>query len=198
MLAIPLFVYGIGVGFATAQLTSIVLSDVPVERSGIASGANSTLRQVGSALGIAVLGTILFSTLVSGSASNVTASVPGVSPVCVQLVTDLVDESAGQVLPVLREPARAAEAGFGGGAGALPAEQAACFRDPGFLQALPKTVKPIEDAFVTATRLAGFAAAAFVLLGFVFSLLLPSTTSRVGGTASTPEVEAAAKPGPAA
>ena len=67
MLAIPLFVYGIGVGFATAQLTSIVLSDVPVESSGIASGANSTLRQVGSALGIAILGTVLFSTLVSGS-----------------------------------------------------------------------------------------------------------------------------------
>ena len=86
MLAIPLFVYGIGVGFATAQLTSIVLSDVPVEPSGLASGANSTLRQVGSALGIAVLGTVLFSTLVSGSSSNVTASLPDVSPACVELV----------------------------------------------------------------------------------------------------------------
>src|SRR4051794_40588733 len=31
MLFIPLFVYGIGVGFATAQLTSIVLLDVPLE-----------------------------------------------------------------------------------------------------------------------------------------------------------------------
>ncbi len=33
-LAIPLFVYGIGVGFATAQLTSIVLSEVPVRDPG--------------------------------------------------------------------------------------------------------------------------------------------------------------------
>ncbi|HEY5630126.1 MAG TPA: DHA2 family efflux MFS transporter permease subunit, partial [Candidatus Limnocylindrales bacterium] len=40
LLAVPLFVYGVGVGLATAQLTSIVLSDVPPHRSGLASGAN--------------------------------------------------------------------------------------------------------------------------------------------------------------
>ena len=187
VLAIPLFVYGIGVGFATAQLTSIVLSDVPVERSGIASGANSTLRQVGSALGIAVLGTVLFSTLVSASASNVTTALPSISPVCVQLVTDLVDDSAGQVLPALRDPAKTAAAGFGGSASALPADQAACFRDPAFLQALPQTVKPIEDAFVSATRFAGFAATAFVLLGFAFSLLLPSPKPGAGPATAAAE-----------
>ncbi len=31
-LAFPLFVYGVGVGLATAQLTSVTLSDIPVER----------------------------------------------------------------------------------------------------------------------------------------------------------------------
>ena len=55
-----LFVYGFGVGLATAQLTGVVLSDVPVQQSGQGSGTQSTARQVGSALGIAVLGTILF------------------------------------------------------------------------------------------------------------------------------------------
>ena len=55
-----LIVYGVGVGFATAQLTGVVLADVPVERSGQGSGTQSTARQVGSALGIAVLGTVLF------------------------------------------------------------------------------------------------------------------------------------------
>lgn len=55
-----LFVYGFGVGLATAQLTGVVLQDVPVEMSGQGSGTQSTARQVGSALGVAVLGTILF------------------------------------------------------------------------------------------------------------------------------------------
>ena len=174
MLVIPLFVYGIGVGFATAQLTSIVLSDIPVSLSGIASGANSTLRQVGSALGIAILGTILFSTLVTMSGDNIAAAVPDVSPVCRTLVVDLVDASAGQVLPALKDPSRAAESGFAGGVSALPPDQAACFRDPVFLASLRATALPVENAFVDATRFAGFAATGFVLLGVVFSLLLPA------------------------
>ena len=57
-----LFVYGFGVGLATAQLTGVVLRDVPAEKSGQASGTQSTARQIGSALGIAILGTILFTT----------------------------------------------------------------------------------------------------------------------------------------
>ena len=75
-LVIPLFIYGIGVGLATAQLTSVTLSDIPVEKSGIASGANSTMRQVGSALGIAILGTILFVSLGNGVRDKL-ATVPG-------------------------------------------------------------------------------------------------------------------------
>ena len=64
-----LFIYGFGVGLATAQLTSVVLKDVPIERSGQGSGTQSTARQIGSALGIAVLGTVLFgsATLVLGT-----------------------------------------------------------------------------------------------------------------------------------
>ncbi|QIG39303.1 DHA2 family efflux MFS transporter permease subunit [Microbacterium sp. 4R-513] len=57
-----LFVYGFGVGLATAQLTGVVLVDVPVAEGGQASGTQSTARQLGAALGIAILGTILFST----------------------------------------------------------------------------------------------------------------------------------------
>ncbi len=57
-----LFIYGLGVGLATAQLTGVVLRDVPQLKSGQASGTQSTARQVGSALGIAILGTVLFTT----------------------------------------------------------------------------------------------------------------------------------------
>ncbi len=55
-----LLVYGVGVGYASAQLTSVILAEVPVRQGGQASGTQSTARQVGSALGTAVLGTILF------------------------------------------------------------------------------------------------------------------------------------------
>jgi MFS family permease len=60
-----LLIYGIGVGLATAQLTNVIMVDVPLENVGQASGTQSTTRQVGSALGIAVLGTILFTSSTS-------------------------------------------------------------------------------------------------------------------------------------
>jgi len=173
LLAAPLFVYGIGVGLATAQLTSIVLSEIPGSRSGLASGTNSTMRQVGSALGVAILGTVLFATLVGQSRDNLAAALPAVPAQCRELVVSLVDESAGQVLPALRNPSAALGAGFGGGA--LPPDQVACFSNAVFLAALPKTVPPIEDAFVSAAHFAGYTALAFVILGVVFSLLLPDT-----------------------
>ena len=58
-----LVVYGLGVGLATAQLTGVVLADVPVANSGQGSGTQSTSRQIGSVFGIAILGTVLFTTL---------------------------------------------------------------------------------------------------------------------------------------
>ncbi|MDN3356479.1 MFS transporter [Actinomadura sp. DC4] len=53
-----MLIYGIGLGLTTAQLTSIILRDVPPARAGLASGTQSTARQVGSAVGIALIGTV--------------------------------------------------------------------------------------------------------------------------------------------
>ena len=53
-----MLVYGIGLGLTTAQLTSIILHDVPPALAGLASGTQSTARQVGSAVGIALIGTV--------------------------------------------------------------------------------------------------------------------------------------------
>lgn len=58
-IALILGLYGLGLGLAIAQLTSLVLFDIPAPKAGIASGGNSTIRQVGSALGIAIIGTVL-------------------------------------------------------------------------------------------------------------------------------------------
>jgi hypothetical protein len=101
-----LFVYGIGVGFATAQLTGVVLAEVPVERSGQGSGTQSTAWQIGSAFGIAVLGTVLFSVLGARfDASLVAAGVP--EQTRTQLVA-AVKDSAGAVIPSLAADPRTA------------------------------------------------------------------------------------------
>lgn len=62
-IAAALLVYGIGVGFATAQVTNVVLAEVPEASGGQGSGVQSVFRQLGSALGIAVLTTTFFSVL---------------------------------------------------------------------------------------------------------------------------------------
>jgi predicted MFS family arabinose efflux permease len=64
-LAPCLFLYGLGIGLATAQLTGVIMVDVPMDKIGQGSGSQSTVRQIGSALGIAVLGTVLFTQLQS-------------------------------------------------------------------------------------------------------------------------------------
>jgi EmrB/QacA subfamily drug resistance transporter len=56
-----LIAHGVGIGFATSQLTNVVLSDIPPQKSGSASGAAGMVRQVGTALGIALIGAIFSS-----------------------------------------------------------------------------------------------------------------------------------------
>jgi MFS family permease len=53
-----LAVTGVGVGLASPVLVSAALAAVPRPRSGMASGAVNTFRQVGYALGIAAFGSV--------------------------------------------------------------------------------------------------------------------------------------------
>lgn len=109
-IAIGLFVYGFGIGLATAQLTGVVLKDVPVEKSGQGSGTQSTARQVGSALGIAILGTILFTSTGASLQGRLDDNrIP--DSVKTQIVNAVVD-SAGNAIPGLeaRDPAAFADA----------------------------------------------------------------------------------------
>jgi predicted MFS family arabinose efflux permease len=63
-----LLVYGLGIGGATAQLSMLVLADVPAARSSLASGISTAVRQLGSSLGVALLG-LLFSGVVGRTSS---------------------------------------------------------------------------------------------------------------------------------
>lgn len=98
-----LFVYGFGVGLATAQLTGVILQDVPVSLSGQGSGAQSTARQVGSALGIAILGTVLF----AGTAGVLTSRLDDAGvPIAErdQLVSAVVDSAGGAIAGLADNP----------------------------------------------------------------------------------------------
>ena len=102
-----LFLYGVGVGLATAQLTSVILAEVPVEQSGEASGLQSTVRQLGSALGIALLGTLLVSSL-TANFSGALAGLADVAATDKDAALSLVRNSVGAAIPELSGPVAAA------------------------------------------------------------------------------------------
>jgi predicted MFS family arabinose efflux permease len=142
-LAPLLFIYGVGIGLATAQLTGVIMVDVPMEQIGQGSGSQSTVRQIGSALGIAVLGSVLF----TGTQVSFEDKLAGLNVETSQSVVlvDTVVESAGGAIPQLSE--------------ALQAQQ------------VPEAVADeIElaagEAFTDGAKWAAFAAALFLLLGF--------------------------------
>ena len=101
-----LFVYGLGVGLATAQLTSVILAEVPVERSGQGSATQSTARQTGSALGIAVLGTAFFTALRDGTREGSEAAVAA-TPQLAEAVESVNASSGGTIAALSENPATA-------------------------------------------------------------------------------------------
>jgi EmrB/QacA subfamily drug resistance transporter len=138
-----LFVYGVGVGLASAQLTSVILAEVPSQESGQASGMQSTFRQVGAAVGIALLGTVLAATLRTGTEDAV-AAIPDLPQGVQAEITEAISGSAGQALPGLAE---------------LPGSEA--------------IISAVSEAFADAATATGLVAVAFVLAGFLLSLKLP-------------------------
>ncbi|MGN9906642.1 DHA2 family efflux MFS transporter permease subunit [Phytohabitans sp. LJ34] len=69
---------GLGIGAAVAPVTAAVVAALPPERMGAGSAVTSTIRQVGSVLGIAVLGTILTSNYRDGVGPALAGLPPGV------------------------------------------------------------------------------------------------------------------------
>ncbi|MER1996545.1 MAG: DHA2 family efflux MFS transporter permease subunit [Arthrobacter sp.] len=98
-----LLFYGIGVGLATAQLTSVILAEVPLAKSGQGSATQSTARQTGSALGIAVLGTAFFTTLRNGTENQVADAVADV-PQLAGAVDSVNVTSGGSITALAADP----------------------------------------------------------------------------------------------
>jgi EmrB/QacA subfamily drug resistance transporter len=150
-IAPSLFIYGIGVGMATAQLTGVIMVDVPPAMSGQGSGTQSTARQVGSALGIAVLGTMLF----TGTQNSIDTRLAALDVPAKQATTisKIVVDSAGSAIPQLKKALVAQH---------IPAAKA------------DEIVTAAGDGFTEGTKFSAWAAGAFLGLGFLSTFRLGS------------------------
>lgn len=103
LISLVLFFYGIGVGFATSQVTNVVLADVPEDEDGQSSGIQSTFRQLGSALGIAALTTVFFSSLSSNIRDRlVDAGLP--ADQAVEFGDAVTDSAGAAIYPLAANP----------------------------------------------------------------------------------------------
>ena len=76
-IAYAMSITSFGIGIVMSPATNSVMGSIPVEQSGIGSALNNTTRQIGGALGVAILGTILNSTYLSNiNAAQWPASLP--------------------------------------------------------------------------------------------------------------------------
>ncbi|MFE6038409.1 MFS transporter [Streptomyces sp. NPDC056452] len=62
-MAAPLVIMGVGMGLIVAPLTDAVLSGVPKEHSGSASGLINTVQQMGTALGLGLVSVVFFGSI---------------------------------------------------------------------------------------------------------------------------------------
>src|SRR4029077_6736543 len=146
-----LVIYGAGVGLAISQLTSTVLQSIPWQKAGVGSGAANTVRQIGSAFGIAVIGAVLVAQI----------SAVGVADLAVSTANFSVQQRAVLVA--------AFNSGLSGGI------------DPSFITSFGRTAPVVLTilyvAITSGTRWAAFTAGIFVTLGAISSLLIPNPKS---------------------
>jgi len=145
-----LVIYGAGVGLAISQLTSTVLLSIPWQKAGVGSGANNTVRQIGSAFGIAVIGAVLVAQISTVGQADLAASTINFGPLRSALATALNSGLSGGIDPSFI-------ASFGRNA--------------------PAVLSILYDSITQGTRWAAFTAGIFVSLGAISSLLIPNPRS---------------------
>jgi MFS family permease len=165
VLSLVLVIYGAGVGLAIAQLTNVVLSDIPPERLGVASGVNNTIRQVGASLGIAIIGAVLTVQITAAARTELDASKLLPPPIKTQIMQAV---EAGSI----------SESQFAGGSTAQGAQDSPIGKELSRL---------FKDSFVSGARSAAQTAAIFVFLGALSSLFIPNVMDRRRRTAVAPE-----------
>jgi EmrB/QacA subfamily drug resistance transporter len=167
MLLFPFIVAGIGIGFAVAPVTSAVMATAPPERVGNASGVLSTMRQVGSLMGIAILGAVLQNRITA----NVTAGLETVKGLPEALKQTILDGLSA-----------------GGMQMGMPGADTA----PGAVQQVMATL--FKTWFTDAINTTFIVGVAFALGGAFCALLLRGQPQRAPQNTSSAETQGAASP----
>ena len=101
VLCVLFFFIGAGMGNAIAPATTVMMSTLPLSRAGAGSAVQNTVRQVGGALGVAILGTVLatvyasqFDAVGSGLPQGVSSAAVGSLGQTYDLVATLVGSGA--------------------------------------------------------------------------------------------------------
>ncbi len=102
---------GLAVGLVNPPLASTAVGVVQPQRAGMASGINSTFRQVGIATGIALLGS-LFSNQVRTNVTSMVNAVPGLSGKGPQIAGAVQSGQIGNLIGRLPGPVRAQVGGI--------------------------------------------------------------------------------------
>jgi EmrB/QacA subfamily drug resistance transporter len=64
-IVLSMCITSLGIGMVMSPATNSVMGSIPVTQSGVGSAMNNTTRQIGAALGVAILGTLLNSTYIA-------------------------------------------------------------------------------------------------------------------------------------
>src|SRR3954471_7902900 len=76
-LAVAFLLMGAGMGLAGAPATESVMGSLPPERANIGSAVNDTARELGGALGVAVVGSIMSSIYATQLSAGLPDNLPG-------------------------------------------------------------------------------------------------------------------------
>lgn len=152
LLLLILSLQGLGMGSVMAPATESIMSVVPREKAGAGAAVNNSVRQVGGALGVAILGSVLAAAYSADLGRAVDVLPAGVR-----------GDASQSVVATLAAVGRVQTAG-----------------DPASARAAAALVDPARNAFVSAMHLTaiGTAAAALIAAGVVLAWL-PGRRTRV-------------------
>ena len=102
-----MIVGGLAVGLVNPPLASTAVGVVPPQRAGMASGINSTFRQIGIATGIALLGSLFASKVVADVKAGA-AAIPSLSGMGGQIASAVKSGQVGHVIATLPTQVRPA------------------------------------------------------------------------------------------